>query len=225
MSEMFGTPEALFETFRTYHLAVWPMQIITYVLGIAGVILAIRKTKASDKIISGILAFLWLWSGIVFSLMFFGRVTPIFYFGGVALVVQGLLLFMFGFGVGLKPSLSFKFHLDSYCIVGAIMILYAMVIYPIIGHLSGHAYPRGPIFGVAPCPNCIFTFGLLLMTDRKVPPSILIIPLLWSLMGIAAAKLGIFEDIGLVITGIAGTVLILSRNKTSSRVTADRGTA
>jgi hypothetical protein len=219
MSEIFGVREAFAEIFAAYNASVWPMQIITYALGIAAVILAVKKTSFSDRIISGILAFLWLWAGIVWSLMFFCPYKFVYCMAAVMLVVQGLLLFMFGFGVGLRPSLSFKFRGDSYSIIGGLAILYVLVLYPIIGGLSGWAYPQGPIFGVAPCPVCVFTFGMLLLADKRVPVPILIIPLLWSLLGVAAARrFGIYADLGMVVIGILATVLILYRNKASAQV-------
>jgi hypothetical protein len=44
-----------------------------------------------------------------------------------------------------------------------------MVVYPLLGIRFGHSYPRAPLFGVAPCPTTIFTFGLLLWATRSVP--------------------------------------------------------
>jgi hypothetical protein len=219
MSEIFGVREVFAEMFRTYNLSVWPMQVVTYALGIAVVILAIKKTSYSDKIISGILAFLWLWAGIVWSLMFFCPYKFVYCIAAVVLVVQSLILLMFGLGVRSKPSLSFKFRGDLNSIIGGIAILYVFVFYPIIGGLSGWAYPQGPIFGVAPCPVCVFTFGMLLLTDKKVPVSILIIPFLWSLLGIAAVRrFGIYADLGMVVIGVLGMVLILLRNKMIAKV-------
>lgn len=219
MSEIFGVREVFTEMFRAYNLSVWPMQVITYALGIAAVIMAVKKTSYSDKIISGILTFLWLWAGIVWSLMFFCPYKFVYCIAAFVLVAQSLLLFMFGFGVVLKPSLSFKFRGDLNSIIGGIAILYVLILYPIIGGLSGWAYPQGPIFGVAPCPVCVFTFGMLLLAERRVPVLILIIPLFWSLLGIAAARrFGIYADLGMVVIGIFGTVLILLRNKMIAKV-------
>lgn len=219
MSDIFGVREVFAEMFGAYNLSVWPMQIITYALGIAAVILIIKKTKYSDMIISGILAFLWLWAGIVWSLVFFCPYRFVYCIAAVVLVVQGLLLFMFGFGVGLKSSLSFKWRGDLYSIIGGIAVLYVFILYPIIGGLTGWGYPQGPIFGVAPCPVCVFTFGMLLLADKRVPVLILIIPLLWSLLGVTAARrFGIYADVGMVVIGILGTVLILYRNKASAQV-------
>jgi hypothetical protein len=85
-----------------------------------------------------------------------------------------------------------------------------MVVYPVIGTLLGHAYPQSPVFGVAPCPTTIFTFGLLLWTTAKVPKYVLVIPLLWSLLGVTAAfTLGIREDTGLLVAGVVGTILLI----------------
>ena len=53
MSEIFGVREVFAEMFGAYNASVWPMQVITYALGIAAVILAVKKTSYSDKIISG----------------------------------------------------------------------------------------------------------------------------------------------------------------------------
>ncbi|MCK4543000.1 MAG: hypothetical protein KAU17_12260, partial [Spirochaetales bacterium] len=186
------------------------MVAITYLIGIAAVILAIKKTKYSDKIISGILAFLWLWSGIVLLMIFLGPIDYRNYFGGALWIIQSILFFIFGV---VKPSLSFKFERDLYSIVGAIMIIYGLIFYPIIGFLSGHGYPGGPIFGVACCPVCIFTFGMFLWINKKVPIFIAVIPLLWSLTGIiAATQYGVWPDYGEIIIGITGFIMILHRN-------------
>jgi hypothetical protein len=213
MYDLFGVPEVFFENFSAYNQAIWPMQIVTYVLGIVTVILTIKKINYSDKIISAILAFLWLWAGVVWCLVFFGQYRFIYYIAGVMLIAQSAVLFLYGYGM-LKPPLSFKFRSDSYSVIGILVILYALVIYPIIAQLTGLGYPKAPVFGVAPCPVCIFTFGFLLLADKKVPVSILIIPLMWSLLGIVAgAWFGIFADFGMAAIGIASFVLILHRNK------------
>ena len=68
------------------------------------------------------------------------------------------------------------------------MIVYAMLLYPAIGALAGQSYPAVPVFGVAPCPLVIFTFGVLLLAD-PLPLRLLIVPLLWSLVGGSAALL------------------------------------
>lgn len=214
MSELFGSAEAFYEMFIAYNRAVWPMPVIMYMLGIAAVILMVNKAKWHDTIIAFILSFFWLWAGIVFFLMYFSKMKPIYYLVALIFVVQGVLFLLNGFGVGIKPRLSFQVRTDGYGWVGGLFILYAMVVYPLIGTATEHGYPGGPIFGTAPCPMTIFTVGMLLLTDKKVPVSMLIIPLFWALGGVVPVVVyGVFADIGLVIAGILGTLLIVRRNK------------
>ena len=113
----------------------------------------------------------------------------------------------------LRRRLSFEFRPNGYGWTGAFLILYAMVLYPILGYFFGHAYPKAPSFGL-PCPTTIFTLGLLLWTKPGLPKSVLIIPVLWSVIGFSAAlTLGIAEDTGLLVAGVAVTVLIFIRDR------------
>lgn len=66
--------------------------------------------------------------------------------------------------------------------MGWSFVIYAVVLYPLIGIATGHGYPHLPMFGVTPCPVTIFTFGMLRMSD-PVPRRLLEIPLVWSLIG------------------------------------------
>ena len=97
-------------------------------------------------------------------------------------------------------------------------MLYALIIYPILGYLFGHKYPYSPTFGL-PCPTTIFTFGILLFVNKKIPVLVLIIPLLWSIIGFGAAlNLSIYEDYGLLIAGILGFILLVVSNKNYSKI-------
>lgn len=197
--------EQFLSIFEAYNQAIWPMQIVLYLFALAAIILAVSRTSFSNKVISVILAFLWLWTGIVYHLTYFTSINKAAFLFGALCIVQGLI-FLFN-GV-LKSNLSFQFQPDTKGIIGSLFILYALVIYPILGHYLGHAYPTSPTFG-APCPTTIFTFGLLLWADRAMPKYVVVIPLLWSIIGFSAAlMLTIREDIGLLIAGLLGTLLI-----------------
>jgi hypothetical protein len=203
------TLEILLETFEKYNLAIWPMQIVAYVLGIVALFFAIKRTEYSARIVTGILSFLWLWTAIGFFLLYFGPVyTPAYGFG-VLFIIQGVAFF----SSVLKPRLSFGFKGDVYSIVGLLFIAYAMIGYPVVGYFLGHSYPQAPPFGLTPCPTTAFTFGLLLLTDKKVSKLLLIIPLLWAVGGVMPVSVGIYEDIGLIIAGVLGTAMILYRDR------------
>jgi uncharacterized protein DUF6064 len=114
---------------------------------------------------------------------------------------------------GLRDRLGFHARGGAVAIVGGLAVLYALLVYPLLGAVFGHSYPYSPMFGVTPCPLTIFTFGLLLWTRPRVPKYLLVIPLLWSLVGVSPAlSLGIREDFGLLVAGLLGTAMVSWRD-------------
>jgi hypothetical protein len=199
--------------FEQYNQAIWPMHVLVYLVGIGVILCAVKKTRYADQIISVALAFFWAWMGIVYHLMYFSTINRAAIGFGILFIIQAILWLVFGV---VRPKLSFRVEINPYSVTGMVLIVYAMLIYPIIGMLLGHGYPRSPSFGVAPCPTTIFTFGLLLLTSAKVPKFVLIIPFLWSLLGVwAALSLGIREDIGLLVAGMLSVGLLFWRDRTT----------
>ncbi|MFO8037634.1 MAG: DUF6064 family protein [Anaerolineales bacterium] len=203
------TLELLLSTFEKYNPDIWPMQIIAYLLGIAALFFAIKRTKYSGRMVVGILSFFWLWTAIGFFFLYFGPAYSLAYAFGGLFLIQGLLFL----ADVVKPRLSFGFQGDLYSIIGALFIAHGMIGYPVIGYFLGHRYPQSPPFGLTPCPVAAFTFGLFLLTDKKVPKLYLVIPLLWALSGVMPVSVGILEDIGMIISGVLGTALLLYRDR------------
>jgi len=200
------TIEQFLRGFKNYNLAVFPFQILLYILALTIVFLSIKKIVRTDRIISLILALLWLWMGIVYHLLFFTTINKAAYLFGGLFIGQGMLFIYYGV---IKNSLSYRFKSNTVGLIGATLIVFALAIYPLLGYSFGHIYPTSPTFGL-PCPTTIFTFGVLLWSNRKVPLVILVIPFLWSIIGFsAAAQLGIREDTALLIAGVAATAILL----------------
>ena len=206
------TTEQFLGVFREYNQAIWPGQIVAYLLGLGALMLTLRRGPASDRAISGVLAVFWAWMGAVYHLTFFRTINPAALLFGASFLVQGGL---FVYLSVVRNGPTFRVRSDLYGWVGGLFIAYAMVVYPVIGAALGHGYPQAPMFGVAPCPTTIFTFGLLLWTRGRVPGWLLAVPTLWALIGFTAAlTLGILEDTGLLVAGLLGTGLLLYRNRT-----------
>ena len=91
--------------------------------------------------------------------------------------------------------------------------LYAAILYPLIGLATGVTYAEMPMFGVTPCPVTIFTFGMLLLTTKRLPWRLLAIPLVWSLIGGSAAfLLAVPQDWVLLASGLIAVTLIILRD-------------
>ena len=204
------TLEQFLEVFRQYNIAVWPMQIIILLLAFIAVYFSIRKTSYSDKLITLILSFFWLWMGIVYHLIYFSGINKAAIIFGSLFIIQSLLFFYYGF---IKKGLSFKFKANKFGITGMILLSFALFIYPLVGYWLGHVYPASPTFGL-PCPTTIFTFGILLFSSKRLSMVILFIPFLWSLIGFSAAlKLGMKEDISLLFASVLSMVFIAVLNR------------
>lgn len=204
------TTQQFLDVFRDYNTAIWPVQIIAYLLGIISIFLPNQNKPQYSKVIGALLAGFWLWNGFSYHILFFSEINKAAYLFGGLFVIQGFLFLYAGL---IQADLQFHFRSNIYGAVGGLFILYAMIIYPILGDNLGHAYPNSPMFGVAPCPTTIFTFGMLLWSTKNIPLWLLIIPGLWSIISFTAAiKLGILEDTGLLIAGITGVAMLLYRN-------------
>lgn len=183
-------------------------------LGVIAVIAAIKSFRNSSRLVSGILALMWAWVGVAYFMLHFSAINlPATVFGAL-FVLQGLLFA--GFGAA-GSRLQFQAAPNARGIIGGLVILYAMVIYPLLGFVFGHVYPQSPVFGVAPCPTLIFTFGLLLWTSVRFPWYLLIVPILWALIGISAAvNLGVREDFGLPLSWLITFILLIARGRAAT---------
>jgi len=210
------TLEQFLGVFRAYNNSVWPAPMLLLLLALGAVALSCRP-KVPSRAVSAILGFLWFWTGIVYHLMFFSAINSAALLFGALCIAQGAIFLVVGVW---RSELSFHFERGLNGYTGIVLIAYAFAVYPFLGYLLGHMYPFSPTFG-APCPTTIFTFGLLLWTVKKVKFWVFLIPLLWSLIGFGAAlKLGMFEDVGLLLAGLVGAILLIRRKSATPQAAA-----
>jgi hypothetical protein len=213
----FSTEEFL-TLFELYNNAVWPTQLALHAMALALFFLIIKGGKFVDKIVIITLAFFWIWMGIVYHIGFFSSINPVAYGFGLFFLIQGLLFLYAGL---FQRKIEFNFAYSPTVIIALLLVLYALLIYPLLGFYAGRTYPRSPTFGV-PCPTTIFTFGVLLLTSTRLPWYLLAIPFVWSVIGFSAAiHLSIYEDYGLVAAGILSTILLMQKPKVTEKLPAE----
>jgi hypothetical protein len=209
------TRDQFFAVFTSYNDAIWPLQIVAYLLGLVAILAIFWSGRTANRVVSGILAVMWLWTGVAYHGLFFAPINKAAYLFGLLFVVQGVFIAY----VGLVGSrLRFGFHGEPAAWVGAIFVVYAAVAYPLVGLATGHTYPDMPMFGVTPCPVTIFTFGVMLMTTERFSRWLLVIPFIWSLIGGSAAiLLNVPQDWLLLFSGVITIALILFRDRGSKQ--------
>lgn len=202
------TIEQFWGVFISYNINVFPIQLIWLGLGLSA-LLPLFITWRGKSIYAGcILGLLWLWIGVCYHILFFAAIcAPAFVFGAL-FVVEGLLILL----LVCRRELCFSDDFNITKLLGCFFMLYGLLIYPIISYALAGELTRVISIGL-PCPSTIFSFGLLMLADKKMPGFLLIIPSLWALVGVSAAlNLGIYQDLMMPVAAICAN-FIYWRNK------------
>ena len=194
-----------------YNLAVWPAHVVAYGLGLAALALTLRPVTGGGRLVGAILASAWAWVGVVYHGIHLATIDFAAPAHGALFVVEALLL---GWTAAVRGKLAFRFRAGAVGWGGLGLAVLALTLYPLVGWLAGDGWPGASVVGLAPAPTAIFTIGLLLLAEGRTPPHLVAIPVLWSLMGGAAAwVLGIPEGAVLPLAGVGGASLIVWKNR------------
>jgi hypothetical protein len=196
-----------FDVFRAYNSVWGPVVPTLLALALAAVACTVWPRRRSDAFVSGVLAVLWLWSGLVYHLGFFAAINP------AALVFAGMFIagaISFAVSGVVRRQLIFRWRRDLRSALAGLLIAYALVAYPVGATMSGHPYPVLPTFGL-PCPTTLFTIGILTLLQRPHPWSVLVAPLAWSLVGAQAAfRFGMWPDLALIPSAALAAALMFT---------------
>ena len=192
--------EQFLGVFARYNALIWPLQPLAWILAATAVALVVRSAdrRRASVAVGALLALFWVLSGAGYHLLSFSTLSPAAYVFGAAFLIEAALLLEEAVR---RRRLRFAVPGGWRRSAGAAALGYALVLYPLIGWLSGRPLAQGPYLGVAPCPTMIFTAGLLLWADGPARLRVVAIPLLWGAVGtVAALRLGVLEDLGMTVT-------------------------
>jgi len=195
-----------YDVFRGYNAAVWPAQVVLVALALVAIGLVFFPGRRAAIGISLILAFLWAWLALAYHLAFFATINPLAYvFAAVSLAGAGVFVWH---GV-VRSHLVFRVTRTPRGVTGVLLVVFALVGYPLWSMLAGHPWPDLPTFGL-PCPTTLFTIGLLALLVEPYPKGTLVVPVLWSLVGAQAAfLLDVHQDLSLIAAAAVGLGLIV----------------
>ncbi len=201
--------EEFFGVFTSYNHSVWPAQLVLIAAALVAIGVALRGGQRTSRWIWRYLAALWAWTGIAYHILYFSAVNPAALGFGLLFILQAVLFLWVGV---VRGGVQFAPRPDAAGVLAALMLLYALVVYPVLGAATGHAWFDSPTFG-APCPVVIYTFGMLLLAPRA-PGWLLVIPGLWSLLGLSAVfTFGVVQDVGLLVSAVVAIAVVLMRRR------------
>lgn len=208
-------PQVLYAVIGHYNQAVFPAQIVAYVLALAALAYALWPRPLGGRIIAVVLAAGWLWSGSAFLGDHYAAINWAGAYYEIAFAVQAALLFGYGAILG---RLVFGFDGGTMAWIGVGFVLFALVVHPLIELALGRTWVQLQLVGMSPDPTSLLTLGLLLTSARRVPWWLLVIPTLWFLIsGSWAWLLGTPERMILPACCLVATAMIAWGNRATPR--------
>lgn len=210
MKTPFST-EQFFSVLENYNHFVFPFQLIILAIGAVLIGLIVSSKHLKTRFPAVFTGLLWIYTAVFYHFFFFTAINPAAWIFGSLFILQG--------GLMLYETI-YKKRLDSATdnkkqrIFGFVFVLYGVIIYPLISYLSEGSI-AGTISLGLPCPSTILTFGVFLGYGKNFSRYLLIIPAVWSLIGISAAiNFGVYQDFVMPVAAItAGIFLFKSHNK------------
>ena len=172
------SPRIYYRMFELYNRSLWPVAVLSLALGFTILVLLLRPTSASHRIILAILGALWVWIAYAFFWERYAIINwasvylaPLFGLQGVALTwaaVSGQIKFV--------PSRKIQ------DVVALALFGFSLIGYPLLAPLMGRQWSAAEIFGLAPDPTALATLALLCLADGSRRWPLLIVPSMWCLI-------------------------------------------
>jgi hypothetical protein len=189
------------DVFAALNLAIWPFQAIATLVGVLTVSLLFWRPSWADRFIALALAVMWFVAGIAYHWRYFSAINDLAILFGAFFVGAG---FLFAVEGALRGRIRFQAKSGFRYVLGLVLAGYALVVYPMIGMFLTEPWPETPLFGTAPCPTVIFTFGLLMVAQYPRKWLLAAVPVLWGVIGGSAAfLLDMPQDYGLIVAVVA----------------------
>lgn len=199
------THEQFVAVFVRYNAHVWPAQVVAYLVALAMVAAIASRWHTKGRWVAAGLSLMWLWTGVAYHWLHFSPINKAAYFFGALFVLQALLLARAALVNGLRIAPANK----TRAWLGWVLMVYAALVYPVLGLLAGWRAFELPMFGITPCPVTIFTFGIYLLSAPTMSRWLLVVPVLWALIGGSAAfLLHVPQDWALLASGFSVMLLL-----------------
>jgi Family of unknown function (DUF6064) len=126
--------------FGRNNAAVWPAQIVWYAVAVAIAGLVLRPGRGSSQLACALTAAVFAWIGVAY----FAWLNPgmnLSWAWAAVFCLQAVLLAVAGVA---RSDLVFRPRRDLSSLLGAMLIGYALIVYPVVGLIGGHACHEDP---------------------------------------------------------------------------------
>lgn len=186
------TADVYFRLLERVGEAFWPLHVLTMALGVAAVVLALKKR---GRLACLLIAPVWAFVGVAFFIQRYAELNWAGGHLGYAFYGQAvLLLLVAGAGLGFDKESRRR----PSTVLGAVIALAGLIGLPFMVTLTGGSWFQAEVFGIHPDPTAVVTFGLaMIMLRGWVLWLTATIPAIWLL--ISALTLSVLEAPGTVV--------------------------
>ena len=193
-----------YRMFELYNLEWWPLQLVALALGVALVVVCRRGGEPAGRAIAAILAVCWLWVAWGFHWQRYASINLAAGYFAWAFVAQALLLLWLGGVRGrLTPAAAIRLQQRA----GWGLLLFALLVFPLVGPLLGRSWTQAEVFGMAPDPTALATLGVLLLAGARPPWWLFPVPVLGCL--ISGATLWAMESPDFAVVPLAALLAVV----------------
>jgi hypothetical protein len=173
------SPRTYYRLIERHNEALWPAQLLTLALGLLAGGLLRRPSVRQGRVVSGLLAVLWVWVAWAFIWSRYANINwAATYFVGLFAFEAALLAWV---GV-IRGGLGFRPRRDAAGTIGMLLFASGLAGYPLLAPLVGRGWAQVEVFGIAPDPTVVATLGLLLQVEGPPRWSLLVAPVLWCVI-------------------------------------------
>ena len=172
-------PRTYYRLVELYNADIWPLQLVALLAGAAILVMILKRSAPSGRLIAGLLAAGWLWVAWGFHWQRYATINWAAVYFAVGFALEALLLIWIGV---VRDSLRFDSAPRARARTGAAIFVFVLMIQPLLQLFAGRGWRQLEVFGVAPDPTAVATIGLLLAANR-IHWIALPLPLLWSVIG------------------------------------------
>lgn len=175
--------EAYYALIAQYNATIWPVTTVGLLLGVVILLVFGTRSVIRDRLIGGILALFWLWTGIAFHWLTFSSINFAAPVIAGMFVLQALLLAWLSLA---RNAVYFEYQLRPAVAAGLVIAGASVALYPLLGFVTGLSL-GGLRVGTSPGPTALFTLGLLIAANGPARLTLLVIPLLWVVVTVVAS--------------------------------------
>ena len=198
------SPDVYYRSLGLYNEAMWPGQIVAFLLGcfLFGLSITDRRLGLGVSLISLSLAFAI--SGGVYHLRYYLTLNWMAFYYGLLFLAEALFLLIFGLICFVKrPRPAAPAHGMRWWL-GAGLMVFGLAITPLFGLIDGPSLSGGLVFGLHPLPSLLVLFGLAFLQPR-FHGFLLALPMVYVVIGgLTAYVIGSVQLVAYVVLLIAG---------------------